>query len=319
MNRIPAAAAIMAVLMLSACGDKANTMLPHSGGQPYEVLVVTDDKACAGLMDSVLTQDAAGLPQREPMFDVSTTGNSRFNAALKPARAIVMVHADINRFTSTRIRYEKNVWAAPQIIVYVNTPSAETLRRDIKRMGATLTDLLARAETNAALSEIKKRGNPKAEKRIKEMFATDMKIPADMKSEKHGRHFIWLSDNVAGAMRNICIYSYTAGKLDAARFVEARDSIMKANIPGERDGMYMKTTDRSMSAVLKKERGDTVMVCRGLWEIQGDAMGGPFTAVAKADGRHGRIIVAEAFVYAPGTKKRNLIRLTEAALYSIIK
>lgn len=319
MNRLSAAAMMMAVMTLSACVDKAGTMLPRSGGRPYEVLVVTDDKACASLMDSVLTQDAAGLPQREPMFDVSTTGNSRFNAALKPARAIVMVNADENRFTSTRIRYEKNVWAAPQIIVYINTPSAETLRRDIKRMGATLTDLLARAETNAALSEIKKRGNPKAEKRIKEMFATDMNIPADMKSEKHGRHFIWLSDNVAGAMRNICVYSYTAGKLDAARFVEARDSIMKANIPGERDGMYMKTTDRSMSAVLKKERGDTVMVCRGLWEIQGDAMGGPFTAVAKADGRHGRIIVAEAFVYAPGTKKRNLIRLTEAALYSIIK
>lgn len=307
-------ACMVSSLMLCSCGDKANPLLPRSGGRPYEVLVVTADKASASIMDSILTQNTPGLPQAEPMFDVSVADSADFNQTTRTARSIVVVTKDPLRFTSTRIRYEKNVWARPQIIIYVNTPSAEALRRDMDRQGKMLTDLLTRAEMNAVISVLNRKNNLKAGKYINNVFGADMKIPADMKSEKRGQDFLWLSDNSANGMRNICVYSYKGKDLDVSDFLAARDSVMKINIPGERSGMYMQTAKENVTAVFRKERGRTMMVCRGLWEMHGDAMGGPFVSVSTVDTVRNRIIVAEAFVYAPEMKKRNLIRQTEAAI-----
>ena len=59
----------VAAALLCAC-DGQTSMLPKSGGRPYEVLVVASDKANAHLLDSILSQDAVGLPQAEPVFDV---------------------------------------------------------------------------------------------------------------------------------------------------------------------------------------------------------------------------------------------------------
>ena len=56
---------------------------------------------------------------------------------------------------------------------------------------------------------------------------------------------------------------------------------------------------------------------RGLWKMVGDLMGGPFVSIARVDEANGRIVVAEGFVYAPETKKRNFIRKLEAALYTL--
>lgn len=313
MKHIMSACAVV-VFILCSCGGKAFSLLPGSGGRPYEVLVVTADKASASIMDSILTQNTPGLPQDEPLFDISFTDSANFNQTTRMARSIVIVTKDRLRFTSTMIRYEKNVWARPQIIVYVNTPSVDALRHDMKKQGRMLTELLIRAEMNASISALNKKDNPKAGKYINNVFGASIRIPSDMKSEKRGQDFLWLSDNSVSGMRNICVYSYKGKELDVTAFVAARDSIMRINIPGERIGMFMQTEKESVTARLRKERGRTMMVCRGLWEMRGDAMGGPFVSLSAIDTSRNRIIVAEAFVYAPGMKKRNLIRQTEAAI-----
>jgi hypothetical protein len=251
------------------------------------------------------------------MFDVSLIDTTRFNQTTRLARCIVIVTVNPAVFTSTRIRYEKNVWARPQLVVYVNTPSASQLSQYMAKAGHRLTSLLTRAEINTAMSTLRAGSNRKAESSIRRMFGWDMLIPAEMKAGKTGRNFIWLSDNRPDRMRNICVYSYSGTTLDAHRALAARDSVMRLNIPGELDGMYMQTTPGSVTAGLTTEDGRTVMISRGLWEMRNDAMGGPFVSLSTVDSVNSRIIVAEAFVYAPGTNKRNLIRSAEAALYTL--
>ena len=56
---------------------------------------------------------------------------------------------------------------------------------------------------------------------------------------------------------------------------------------------------------------------RGLWKMVGDMMGGPFVSHARLDEKNQRVVVAEGFVYAPETDKRNFIRRIEAALYTL--
>lgn len=308
---------LTAIVALCSCSGGPQSLLPKSGGRPYEVLLVASDSRCAAVVDSVLTQDMPSLPQSEPMFDVSLIDTTRFNQTTRLARCIVIVTVNPAVFTSTRIRYEKNVWARPQLVVYVNTPSASQLSQYMAKAGHRLTSLLTRAEINTAISTLRAGSNRKAESSIRSMFGWDMRIPAEMKAGKTGRNFIWLSDNRPDRMRNICVYSYGGTTLDAHRALAARDSVMRLNIPGELDGMYMQTTPGSVTAGLATEDGRTVMISRGLWEMRNDAMGGPFVSLSTVDSDNSRIIVAEAFVYAPGTNKRNLIRSAEAALYTL--
>lgn len=308
---------LTAIVALCSCSGGPQSLLPKSGGRPYEVLLVASNRRCAAVVDSVLTQDMPSLPQREPMFDVSLIDTTRFNQTTRLARCIVIVTVNPAVFTSTRIRYEKNVWARPQLVAYVNTPSASQFSQYMAKAGHRLTSLLTRAEINTAISTLRAGSNRKAESSIRRMFGWNMRIPAEMKAGKTGRNFIWLSDNRPDRMRNICVYSYSGTTLDAHRALAARDSVMRLNIPGELDGMYMQTTPGSVTAGLTTEDGRTVMISRGLWEMRNDAMGGPFVSYSVVDSANSRIIVAEAFVYAPGTNKRNLIRSAEAALYTL--
>ena len=304
--------------VLCSC-EGQGSLLPKSGGRPYEVLVVSESGGSRGAVavDGLLSADVRGLPQKEPLFDVSLTDSARFNPTAKLARNIVVVSINPGLFTQTRVRYEKNVWARPQMVVYVNAPSDSALLADMPRIGKGLVGLLTRAEINVAISRLGDGGNAKASAVVGEMFGYGIKIPAGMKSSKRGRDFVWFSDDAPGGMSNICVYSYAGDSLDAARSLAVRDSVMRANIPGERRGMYMQTVEGSASFMRATEKGRSIMVCRGLWEMHGDAMGGPFVSHSLVDTATRRIIVAEAFVYAPGMKKRNLMRQAEASLYTL--
>lgn len=311
------ATVVISVIILVSCSG-ADSMLPRSGGRAYEVVVTSASRECAVLMDSILSQDTPALPQSEPMFDVSRVDSVHFGQTARLARAIVMVTADSTRFTATRIRYEKNVWAKPQMVVYVNTPDVSVLRRDIPKIARSVISLLVRAELNMEIVLLAHSYNKEAAATVKSMFGADMRIPADMKASKRGHNFVWFSNNTAGGMRNICVYSYTGGNLMPERALTVRDSVMKINIPGERQGMYMQTAEGSVKwSMTQGGKSRYVMVGRGLWEMHGDAMGGPFVSHLMTDTSGGRVLVAEAFVYAPETRKRNLIRQLEAALFTL--
>lgn len=309
--------ALVAVVTLSCEGQ--GSLMPSSGGRPYEVLLFAASGNGRGVVavDSILSQDVPGLPQKEPMFDVSVTDSVRFNQIARLARSIVIVNVNPHLFTRTMIRYERNVWAKPQIVVYLNAASDSALVADMPRMGKHFTELLVRSEISGGIARIGL--NAKASGVVGEMFGYDMKIPAGMKSSKRGRGFVWFSDNAPDGMSNICIYSYAGDSLDPVRALHVRDSVMKVNIPGERAGVYMQTDIETVSSGMVAVKGRRMMVCRGLWSMKGDAMGGPFVSHSVVDSTSRRIVVAEAFVYAPGMKKRNLLRQVEAVLYTMKK
>ncbi len=305
------------VAVLCSC-EGQSSMLPKSGGRPYEVLLVAENGVGCLLKDE-LSKNTPGLPQGEPMFDLSLTDSVGFGQSLRLARNIIIVNIDAGLFTAVRVRYEKNVWAKPQMVVYVNAPSFHDFSRALPVVASQVSGLLTRAEMNVEVSRLTGAYNDDASAKVRRMFGYDIKIPADMKAGKHGENFLWFSNNAASGMKNLCVYSYPGLHLDATRALAVRDSVMKANIPGERQGMYMQTVRSSVTAGFAKEKGRTVMICRGLWEMHGDAMGGPFVSHSMVDTVGRRVVVAEAFIYAPGMKKRNLIRQTEAALYTVEK
>ena len=73
-------------------------------------------------------------------------------------------------------------------------------------------------------------------------------------------------------------------------------------MPGETDSMYMTIP---------------VLSEKGLWEMKGDAMGGPYVMRCIRLRKTGDEIIIIGFVYAPEMKKKILIKQLEAAISTI--
>ena len=142
-----------------------------------------------------------------------------------------------------------------------------------------------------------------------------MDTPADMNSTKEGRDFTWITDNGAGIMRNICLYSYPAERLDSSVVVFRRDSVMRLNIPGETDGMYVETDSRMPVRHTLTPEGR--LRTEGTWEMKGDMMGGPFVCHSIYDPQNHRVIVAEAFLFAPDRDKATAMKRLEEILFTL--
>ena len=324
--------ALLLLLLSALVSCRNGSLLPRSGGQLYEVLLVGDT---AGMVRSTLIADVEGLPQPESSFDVSEVSTKAFGNTLRYTRNIVIVDINAEAYTRPSIRSERNVWAQPQTVVHIGAPSASALHNSIDSIGRRLRILLNRSETRKQLSMLRHERNVKAEKLARKMFGIELWIPADMIASKQGKDFLWLSNNSATMMQDIVVYRDWSpvnvsdvkanpdvrttgyGDSEARYFIGARDYMLGRNILGETDSMHMATVPES---VLTDGRG----FYRGLWMMTGDAMGGPFvsrTLSLRQPERRGnfvcRHVVVEGFVFAPGKTKRNAVRRLEAVLYTM--
>jgi hypothetical protein len=183
-----------------------------------------------------------------------------------------------------------------------------------------IIDFFTHAEMNRQISVLKDKHSDYIATKVKSQFDCDVWVPGELTSTKEGENFFWAGTNAATGDQNFVIYSYPYTDKDTFTkeyFVHKRDSVMKANIPGAREGMYM-STDSLMTDVRPiSVQGDYALEARGLWRIKGDFMGGPFVSHVRLDKANQRIIVSEIFIYSPDKMKRNLVRQMEASLYTL--
>ena len=138
---------VLFAIILSGCTD--NLFKQSSIGKEYEVLLVSDDSLAKETIRNILETEVEGVPQFEPSFDVVSTNTIDKKNCL--SRNIVVITTDSSNYTSTRIEYEKNVYASPQLIVQVMTPTAKTLKEDSAKVHKSLSQLIESAETERAI------------------------------------------------------------------------------------------------------------------------------------------------------------------------
>ena len=155
---------------------------------------------------------------------------------------------------------------------------------------------------------------------LKKVLGCDMLIPPDIAKMKIGKDFIWASNDGLQTVQNIVVYAYpysTQKVFDKHSFIALRDTFMGRNIPGYNPGSVMQTNPECVDVRNYTQNGQFIQEARGLWEMSGDAMGGPFVSQSRVDSVNNRVIVTEAFVYAPSKMKRSMIRRLEASLYTL--
>lgn len=319
---------LMALVLFSCNGDSSkgggkSIFSPASSGRPYEMLVVIDkdmwERPAGRALYNVLDTDVPGLPQPERSFRISNIPPNKFERGFRIFRNIIDV--DIQPiYTQPKLKYSRDSYSSPQMIMTIQAPDEKSFEEFVQKNGQVILDFFTKAEMNRQIALLKKEHNGFASTKVGSMFGCDVWIPEDLQRYKQGKDFLWFSTNRATSDLSFVIYSYPytdKNTFTKEYFIHKRDSVMKANIPGEREGMYMATDSNYVDVKDIVVRGDYGFEARGLWYMKGDMMGGPFVSHARVDRPNGRVVVAEAFVYAPEKKKRDLIRQMESALYTL--
>ena len=310
MSRLSWVVALAATLLLTACGQQQRP-LPAASANPYEVLVVGDADS---LVCHMLSVPMASLPQREPMFDVRQVDSARFKGKLLLARNVVVVRWNRKWLGKPSFHIERDRHARPQLIVYVDVGSGDDLKQFVATKQQQVRQLLVTNEYLSAIFQLQRKHSVRSGRLIDSMFHHTVLLPADMTYYKVGKDFLWMSNNAAQGMQNLCVY--TLSGIDDQPS-ERMDSVLKVNMKGETDRMYMRTVARSMTQENVRFGGQSCRLQRGLWEMVGDAMGGPLVRRVVKDSVAGKTLVLDGFVYAPEMSKRNKMREMEAVLLTV--
>lgn len=313
----------LVALMFSSCDGKKSVFTPTSSGRAYEILVVVDhalwERPAGRALYDVLDTDVPGLPQSERSFRIMYTSPRDFDSTLKLIRNIIIVDVQ-NIYTQPKFNYAKDVYAAPQLILTIQAPDEASFEKFVEENKQVIIDFFTRAEMNRQITNLEKKHNDYISTKVNSMFDCDVWLPAELTGSKIGEDFFWAATNTATGDQNFVIYSYPYTDKDTFTkeyFIHKRDSVMKANIPGSKEGMYMTTDSMTVEVRPIDIHGDYTMEARGLWRMKGDFMGGPFVSHTRLDKDNNRIITAEIFVYSPDKLKRNLVRQMEASLYTL--
>lgn len=314
------------LVFFSGCGGKGKKGIftPASSGRAYELLVVIDqgmwERPAGRALFNILDSDVPGLPQPERSFRIMYTDPSNYDATLKLIRNIIIVEVNADRYTQPKFKYAKDVYAAPQMILTIQAPDEASFAEFVKENTQVIIEFFTHAEMNRQMALLEESHSDYISTKVKSMFDCDVWVPSELTASKQGENFFWAGMNAAVADQNFVIYSYPYRDKDTFTkeyFVHKRDSVMKINIPGAREGMYMMTDSLLTDVRSIVVQGEYAFEARGLWRVKGDLMGGPFVSHSRVDRANQRVIVVEIFVYAPEKLKRNLVRQMEASLYTL--
>ena len=297
-------------LLLTSCGlTGKNRKKPASTGQPYEIVLEGDTDS---IVTRILTEDVPALPQPEPLCKLIQVKKGKTKGSYLLVRTRIIVNITDKDF-AVKLNHDEN--AAPQNIIRINARSVQQLRERLN--GEKLRQLVDEAELEhlaEMISNNPNKQNKEMQEEVKKTFGLDMKIPVSMNASKKAKDFIWISNNASTGMQNLLVMKVKSEerrmKNSNAFHVNDKaliDSILRTNMPGETDSMYM------VIPVLSE---------RGLWEMKGDAMGGPYVMhrIHRQTSKAAKPVYSLyiiGFVYAPEMKKKILIKQLEAAISTI--
>ena len=310
----------LVAFVVASCGLKGNHT---SSGRAYELLVVVDhgvwDRAAGRALHDALDSDVPGLPQSEPSFRIMYTSPKDYDSTLKLIRNTIIVDIQ-DIYTKGSFKYAKDVYANPQMILTIQAPNEEEFGKFVEENKKTIVDFFTRAEMNRQITLLEDKHSNFISNKVDSLFGCNIWLPSELTNSKTGEDFFWASTNTGTADQNFVMYSYPYTDKDTFTkeyFVHKRDSVMQANIPGFKEGVYMSTDTLLTDVRPINVQNSYTLEARGLWRMKGDFMGGPYVSHTRLDEKNQRIITAEIFVYSPDKMKRNLVRQMEASLYTL--
>ena len=315
---------LLVVMILTSCKlDRSST--PPSTGRTNELLIVTNsnevwNSPVGQAITDFFTQPLVGLPQTEPMFDLIHFPQASLTASIQAHHNMLIVDIN-NSFAEPLIETKKDLWGKPQRVVKITAKDQETFLAQFDLYKEAFLELFnenERTRTNIAYSKAE---DVKIKNKILSGFDLDMVVPKGFKIAAITPNFAWIRRDAAKYEQGILIY-YSAysdtNNFNDQQLISRRDTITKKYIPGPSENSYMKVA--MIEPPLTKRidfKGNFAVEMRGMWELEGDFMGGPFLSYTFVDQRHNRLVTIDGFAYKPNEEKKDLVRQLETILYSV--
>lgn len=310
-----------------SCDDMNKRVLPSCTGKSGDLLVVVDsfyyNHLTGSAIKAVFGQEQKGLPQRETLFSVIQVPHRSFARIFETTRNIIMIN--IEPKSKIKLTVTKDVWAESQLVVTITAPSDNIAAETITKNANALLTYFNDKEIERLQAKYMIFKHTKNTQHLKEKFKLEINIDEFYVIAKDTNDFIWLrrEKSVGGhqVSQGIMIYTYpytNDSTFNIANLVEKRDYYTKAYVAGSFENSYMMVyndyepvqKEISLNGVYMNE-------LRGLWQMQGDFMGGPFINYSMVDEQRNRVICIDGYVYAPEFDKREYLRELEALIKTV--
>jgi len=314
---------LLAMLALVSCKEnsKNKRFLPPSTGSENSLMVVMDNELWRGdIGDKVrelFARPALGLMPEQPILSITQIPPQVFSGAVTHSRSVLYIQQD-----SLAIAHIKsNVYAQPQKVAVVKGTTYNELVGGLEKVAEKAISSFKMVELTEAQKRFKRSLNK--EGALQENFGISMTIPSAYRVGKQEDNFVWLDRQIPKGNMNIVVYSMPEDSFkNDSTFVRdiiaMRDSIGKKFIPGPDDGTYMITEKAFAPYVFPAGiSGLKGAESRGIWEINGYPMAGPFLTYILNDKANNRKLVLEGFAFAPSTQKRDYMFELEAILKTV--
>lgn len=314
--------AIFAGVLITSCKSSPKLM-PSISGKAGEVVVVinkTQWESDPGIaLRSILAVDQAFLPQKEPLFTLVNIPENAFASIFQSHRNLILVNIT-DKAKESKIVYQENVWAAPQIAITISAPDSKSAAEIILKEKDKLENALLQAERNRNIQNAKKYEEISLRNLVTETFGGSPFFPSGYNLRKKTENFIWISYETTYVNQGIFIYKFPfkdSTDFSKENLIAKRNEMLKQNVPGQLENTFMTTYLLQEPGIrwINYNKRNFVEI-RGLWEVENDFMGGPFISHFFLDKDGQNIIGLEAFVYAPRYPKRNYLRQVESIIYS---
>ena len=317
---------ILVSLLFSCKSDNTNDaiLLPKISGKTGEVLVVIKKEKWESDLGQAfrdfLAYEQYGLPQPEPVFDLVNISPGNFSKLHQPHRNIIFYKTgkDIEK---PKITIQKNKWAYPQLIINIDAPDETSVIELLKHNGHEIVTRLNAKERTRLTGYYKWLMEPDIVKSIEKNHHLHLTIPKGYSLDVDEVDFAWVANEPQLISQGIFIYHYPytdTNTFTPEYLIEKRNYYLKKYVPGHQEGTYMSTEEMLKPEFSEFEIGNRYFAqLRGLWKLENGFMGGPFISLSTVDEVTNRVVTVDGFVYAPGDKKRELLRQVETILYSI--
>ena len=327
----------------SSCEDKKSkvkleSQLPKAKGGFSDIIVVVDNIAWKQTLkltfDSLLAPEVSGLYSPEPEFDLINVSHSGFKGLLKEQRIIVLVEIGPENIKSG-VSYKMNQFARGQLFIKIKAVTKTEISEVIHSNRLAIFEKLNDHRMLGLRQDVLKNRNTKWSNNLLENHQLNLIIPKEYHQLKSEKGLIYFAKKAKANCENgphlecayqtgilIHYFPYSDEKtFTPAYILNKRDSITKIHIFGpEKKGQltymeYEKSFPISFSNT--KINNEFALGIKAWWNMVNATMGGPFISYTFLDKKNNRVIMVDAFVFAPNFRKRNFIKELDAIVQSI--
>ena len=303
------------LIITLSCSDNQQKLLPASSGNINNVSVVSSDELWDGAVGDIIRENFGrpiyGLPQIEPVFSLSHIPSKVFSGFATKSRTILKV--DISE--KEGVFNFKNTYASPQRIIQITANSADKIIEIINENLNSIFSTMYLNEIQEKQRRISK--NLNQTQAIKNSTGLTLRFPSAYRVAKVDSNFVWIRRDIETGSVNLFVSRYS--DKNNSSIVKIRDSISKHHIPGPIQNTFMSidpiyTPSSQQISIIGKQ----ILETRGLWEIKGQYMAGPFLNYQfESNTKQDEYIMLDGFVYSPGSSKREYVFELEAIMRSL--